>query len=282
MEQTEVKVVAPELMEAYMGDIARIPLINKSEECKLAEDIHGNDVEKSEKARNKLIESNLRLVVKIAHDFKGFGLPLADLVSEGNIGLMHAAEKFDPNKGAKFSSYAAWWIKQSMRRALANQSNTIRVPVQSAGKMAKVKAVRLKLLEELGREPTNSEIASYLDFSEKTVTELKLADIKTVSLHELIQPGEDGEVKDLISDPSSLTPDVQMSTIESVFRLIDLLDKLDDRERQIIELRFGLRGQEPLTLEEVSSHIGRTRERVRQLQNQALLKLKDLLVNDKG
>lgn len=282
MEQTEVKVVAPELMEAYMGDIARIPLINKSEECRLAEDIHGDDIEKSEKARNKLIESNLRLVVKIAHDFKGFGLPLADLVSEGNIGLMHAAEKFDPNKGAKFSSYAAWWIKQSMRRALANQSNTIRVPVQSAGKMAKVKAVRIKLLEELGREPTNSEIASYLDFSEKTVTELKLADIKTVSLHELIQPGEDGEVKDLISDPSSLTPDVQMSTIESVFRLIDLLDKLDDRERQIIELRFGLRGQEPLTLEEVSSHIGRTRERVRQLQNQALLKLKDLLANDKG
>lgn len=282
MEQAEIKVVAPELMEAYMGDIARIPLINKNEECKLAEDIHGDDIDKREKARKKLIESNLRLVVKIAHDFKGFGLPLADLVSEGNIGLMHAAEKFDPNKGAKFSSYAAWWIKQSMRRALANQSNTIRVPVQSASKMAKVKAVRIKLFEELGREPTNAEIASYLDFSEKTVTELKLADTKTVSLHDLIQPGEDGEIKDLISDPSSMTPDAQMATIESVFRLIDLLDSLDDRERQIIELRFGLRGQDPLTLEEVSAHIGRTRERVRQLQNQALLKLKELLVNDKG
>lgn len=279
MEDT-IKVVAPELMESYMGDISRIPLIDRNEERSLAEAIHGSDLVEKQKAVNKLVESNLRLVVKIAHDFKGFGLPLADLVSEGNIGLMHAAEKFDPDKGAKFSSYAAWWIKQYMRRALANQSNTIRVPVQSANKLNKIRAVRNRLIEELGREPSNAEIAAQLDFSEKTVTELKLSDTKTVSLHDLLQSGEDGEVKDLISDPCSVTPDTKINDVESIFRLIDLLDKLDDRERQIIELRFGLRGHDPLTLEEVSTHIGRTRERVRQLQNQALLKLKELLIND--
>ena len=279
MEDT-IKIVAPELMESYMGDISKIPLIDRNEERVLAEAIHGKDLKEKQRAINKLVESNLRLVVKIAHDFKGFGLPLADLVSEGNIGLMHAAEKFDPDKGAKFSSYAAWWIKQYMRRALANQSNTIRVPVQSANKLNKIRAVRNKLLEELGREPSNAEIAAQLDFSEKTVTELKLADTKTVSLHELLQSGEDGEIKDLISDPYSITPDSRINAVESIFRLIDLLDNLDDRERQIIELRFGLRGNEPLTLEEVSTHIGRTRERVRQLQNQALLKLKELLIND--
>ena len=176
-------------MKVYMQDIGQISLVSKAEEVDLAAKIHGRDTGEHDEARATLIQANLRLVVKIAHDFKGLGLPLLDLISEGNIGLMRAVEKFDPAKGAKFSSYAAWWIKQSMRRALANQSRTIRIPVQSAGKINKIKSVRMKLAEKLGREPTDAEIAANLDFSERTVAGLRLADLKTFSLHDPIQPG---------------------------------------------------------------------------------------------
>ena len=267
-------------MKVYMTEIARIPLVNKKEEEELARDIHGGDDGRHEDARTTLIKANLRLVVKIAHDFKGLGLPLLDLISEGNIGLMRAVEKFDPAKGAKFSSYAAWWIKQSMRRALANQSRTIRIPVQSAGKINKIKTVRMRLLEELGREPSSAEIAEHLDFSERTVAGLRLADLRTISLHDPIQQGEEGEFKDIIPDRHAMTPDQIIGDVESVFRLMDLLDQLDERERRILEMRFGLRGGRALTLEEVSQEIGRTRERVRQIQNQALAKLKQLLAEE--
>ena len=269
-------------MKVYMGEIARISLVNKNEEAELAKQIHSTDNQQYEDARKTLIKANLRLVVKIAHDFKGLGLPLLDLISEGNIGLMRAVEKFDPSKGAKFSSYAAWWIKQSMRRALANQSRTIRIPVQSAGKISKIKTVRMKLAEELGRDPTDSEIADHLEFSERTVQGLRLADLKTISLHDPIQQGEEGEFQDIIPDRHAMTPDQIIGDVESVFRLLDLLDKLDCRERRILEMRFGLRGTRPLTLEEVSQQIGRTRERVRQIQNQALNKLKQLLTDEAG
>ncbi len=269
-------------MKVYMGEIAQIPLVNKKEEQELSEAIHSTDPARYEAARTTLIKANLRLVVKIAHDFKGLGLPLLDLISEGNIGLMRAVEKFDPAKGAKFSSYAAWWIKQSMRRALANQSRTIRIPVQSAGKINKIKTVRMKLAEELGRDPSDAEIAEHLDFSERTVSGLRLADLRTISLHDPIQQGEEGEFQDIIPDRHAMTPDQIIGDIESVFRLMDLLDKLEDRERKILEMRFGLRGGRTLTLEEVSQQIGRTRERVRQIQNQALAKLKQLLMDEAG
>ena len=269
-------------MKVYMTEIARIPLVNKKEEAELADDIHGGDDLRHEDARTTLIKANLRLVVKIAHDFKGLGLPLLDLISEGNIGLMRAVEKFDPAKGAKFSSYAAWWIKQSMRRALANQSRTIRIPVQSAGKINKIKTVRMRLVEELGREPTDAEIAEHLDFSERTVAGLRLADLRTISLHDPIQQGEEGEFQDIIPDRHAMTPDQIIGDVESVFRLMDLLDKLEERERKILEMRFGLKGGRALTLEEVSQEIGRTRERVRQIQNQALAKLKQLLADESG
>ena len=269
-------------MKVYMTEIARIPLVNKKEEADLANDIHGADDFRHEDARTTLIKANLRLVVKIAHDFKGLGLPLLDLISEGNIGLMRAVEKFDPAKGAKFSSYAAWWIKQSMRRALANQSRTIRIPVQSAGKINKIKTVRMRLAEELGRDPSDAEIADKLNFSERTVSGLRLADLRTISLNDPIQQGEEGEFQDIIPDRHAQTPDQIIGDVESVFRLMDLLDKLDERERRILEMRFGLKGERALTLEEVSQKIGRTRERVRQIQNQALTKLKQLLVDESG
>lgn len=267
-------------MKVYMQDIGQISLVTKNEEVELAAKIHGGDTGAHDVARSTLIQANLRLVVKIAHDFKGLGLPLLDLISEGNIGLMRAVEKFDPAKGAKFSSYAAWWIKQSMRRALANQSRTIRIPVQSAGKINKIKSVRMKLAEKLGREPTDAEIAANLDFSERTVAGLRLADLKTFSLHDPIQQGEDGEFQDIIPDRGAMTPDRILGDVESIGRLMDLLRDLDERERMILKMRFGLDNNRPRTLEEVSQEIGRTRERVRQIQNQALSKLKAMLADE--
>ena len=263
-------------MKVYMEDIGHIPLVTKEEEVELAAEI----AKGSEEARAKLIRSNLRLVVKIAHDFKGLGLPLLDLISEGNIGLMRAVEKFDPSKGAKFSSYAAWWIKQAMRRALANQSRTIRIPVQSAGKINRIKAARVQLVEQLGREPSDAEIAEKLDFSKRTVTGLRRADLKSFSLNEPIQNGEDGRFEEVIADQNTSIPDKYLGKNESLERLMKLLSALDDREELILKMRFGLDGGPPKTLEQVSGHICRTRERVRQIQNQALAKLKEMMSDD--
>jgi RNA polymerase primary sigma factor len=169
-----------------------------------------------------------------------------------------------------------------MRRALANQSRTIRIPVQSAGKINKIKSVRMKLTEKLGREPTDAEIADHLAYSERTVAGLRLADLRTFSLQDPIQQGEDGEFQDIIPDRGTMTPDRLLSDVESVGRLISLLSELDIRERMILQMRFGLDGKRPKTLEEVSQEIGRTRERVRQIQNQALTKLRSLLADEAG
>ncbi|MBO4630350.1 MAG: sigma-70 family RNA polymerase sigma factor, partial [Lentisphaeria bacterium] len=254
-------------MKTYMKEIGQFSRISKEQEGELAEKIHGsNHIEQTE-AREELIKSNLRLVVKIAHDFKGWGLQLLDLISEGNIGLMRAVEKFDPKKGAKFSSYAAWWIKQSMHRALANQSRIIRIPVQTANKIGKIKHARIRLLEKFGREPTDAEIAQALDFSERTVAELRQANLHTISLYDPIQQGEDGEFQDIIPDKNAPTPDRVLSDVESVGRLMELMKNLDERERLVLRLRFGLDGRRPKTLEQVCLLIGRTRERVRQIQN---------------
>ena len=259
-----------------MQNIGQYPLVTPEEEIKLAARIAKGDND----ARGKLIRSNLRLVVKIAHDFKGLGLPLLDLISEGNIGLMRAVEKFDPSKGAKLSSYAAWWIKQSMRRALANQARTIRIPVQSASKICKIQAAKAKLMEQLGREPTDKEIADEVKLTERTVTGLRLGKTTTISLHDPIQHGEDGEFRDIIPDDKSTAPDEVVQDEETLSHMLVLTEKLDERERRILELRFGLNGERPKTLEEVSQSIGRTRERVRQIQNQALEKLKSMLEED--
>ena len=263
-------------MKLYMQNIGQYPLVTPEEEIKLAARIAKGDND----ARGKLIRSNLRLVVKIAHDFKGLGLPLLDLISEGNIGLMRAVEKFDPSKGAKLSSYAAWWIKQSMRRALANQARTIRIPVQSASKICKIQAAKAKLMEQLGREPTDKEIADEVKLTERTVTGLRLGKTTTISLHDPIQHGKDGEFRDIIPDDKSTAPDEVVQDEETLSHMLVLTEKLDERERRILELRFGLNGERPKTLEEVSQSIGRTRERVRQIQNQALEKLKSMLEED--
>ncbi len=257
-------------MKFYMRDIRNIPLVDIEEEHELARLIKLGD----ERARLKLIIANLRLVVKIAHDFKNSGLALQDLISEGNIGLMRAAEKFDPAKGAKFSSYAAWWIKQAMRRALVEKSKTIRIPITSAGKIKKIKSIRINLTEKLGRDPTDQEIAGQTDFSARVVSRLRRSDLKTVSLHEPVSQDRDGWVKDFIPDRDALIPDAVLDETEFAENLNRTLQRLDKRERTILLMRYGLDGTPPKTLEEVSKTIGRTRERVRQIQNKALAKLR--------
>jgi len=260
-------------MKLYMQKIGQYQLVTRGEEAALAAEIAAG----SDDARHKLIRSNLRLVVKIAHDFKGFGLPLLDLISEGNIGLMRAVEKFDPTRGAKLSSYAAWWIKQSMRRALANQARTIRIPVQSASKIGKIQAARVKLSEELGRDPTDAEIAESVNLTERTVFGLRLGRPTTISLNAPIQPGEDGEFRDIIPNQKTTSPDALVEDQEMLSHMLALIDRLDAREQTILKLRFGLGGEYPRTLDVVSQTIGRTRERVRQIQNQALEKLRAIL-----
>jgi len=257
-------------MKAYMQDVGHLPLVSREEEVELAAGIARGD----EASRARLIRSNLRLVVKIAHDFRGLGLPLVDLISEGNIGLMRAVDKFDPDKGAKFSSYAAWWIKQSMRRALANQSRTIRIPVQSAGKINKIKEGRERLLEKLGREPSDAELAEFLAYSERTVSILRRSDVRSFSLSGAIQEGEVGEFEDIIPDADSTAPDTVAEQAEDLDRLLELIATLEEREQLVLVKRFGLDGERPRTLQELSRMVGRTRERVRQIQHQALAKLK--------
>ena len=263
-------------MKVYMQEIGNYPLICKEDEVDLAAEI----ADGSESARQLLIQSNLRLVVKIAHDYKGLGLPLLDLISEGNIGLMRAADRFDPSKGAKFSSYAAWWIKQAMRRALANQSRTIRIPVQSATKMNKIKYTRNRLIIELGREPTDAEIANRVNLSERSVNTMRGLEMRWISLQAPIQIGETGSFEEMVPDRSKKQPDEFIDETDIMDRLDQLLEGLEDRESTVLKLRYGLDGTPPKTLEQISETLGRTRERVRQIQNQALAKLKHLMSED--
>lgn len=265
-------------MKLYMQSIGQFRLVTQKEEAQLAKRIAKGDQE----ARDILISSNLRLVVKIAHDFKGLGLPLLDLISEGNIGLMRAVEKFDPSKGAKLSSYAAWWIKQSMRRALANQARTIRIPVQSASKIGKIQNAKAKLTQTLGREPTDKEIATEINLTERTVTGLRQGKASTISLFDPIQNGAEGEFKDIIPDDKTIAPNDIIQDDETLQLMMKMVAKLPERERVILKLRFGLDGGKPKTLEEVSHAIGRTRERVRQIQNQALERLRAAIEEQKS
>lgn len=265
-------------MKLYMQSIGQFRLVTQKEEAQLAKRIAKGDQE----ARDILISSNLRLVVKIAHDFKGLGLPLLDLISEGNIGLMRAVEKFDPSKGAKLSSYAAWWIKQSMRRALANQARTIRIPVQSASKIGKIQNAKAKLTQTLGREPTDKEIATEINLTERTVTGLRQGKASTISLFDPIQNGAEGEFKDIIPDVKTIAPNDIIQDDETLQLMMKMVAKLPERERVILKLRFGLDGGKPKTLEEVSHAIGRTRERVRQIQNQALERLRAAIEEQKS
>jgi RNA polymerase primary sigma factor len=250
-------------MNLYMSQLEEVPLLTRDEEYRLGKRATVGDP----LAIDKLIVSNLRLVVKIAHDFKDLGVSLNDLIAEGNMGLMRAANKFDPDKGAKFSSYSALWIKQSIRNALAKFGRNVRIPIQSISKISKIRSAVKSLGELLKREPTDSEVAEFLEYPELTVRHLRNVNIENVSLHQKIQQTEDsGEIQDFVEDPNTVNAIDLMLKEESKAVMISYLKLLKDREKLILTLRYGLNGQRIRTLEEVSQAIGITRERVRQIQ----------------
>jgi len=259
--------------QLYLREIARFPLLTVEEEIKLARKIKRGDA----KARAHMVRANLRLVVKIARDYQGLGLPLLDLISEGNIGLMKAVERFDPKKGGKLSTYAAWWIKQSIKRALANQSKTIRLPVHLVDKISKIRRVAVQMSEELGREPTDDELAEEIGMVASKVSQLKTAAIRPASLDAPIGDDDSTEFGEIVGDAEAQDPFELLRDKDLRDEVGDLLDVLDERERKIINSRFGLDGGKPKTLEEVGQKFGVTRERIRQLQNIALHKMRRAL-----
>lgn len=261
-------------IKLYLREISQVALLKPEEEIELAEKIKKGDL----KARQKMVQANLRLVVKIAHDYTNCGLPLLDLISEGNIGLMKAVDKFDPLKGGKLSTYAAWWIKQAIKRALANQSKTIRLPVHLVDKIARMRRITMQLAEELGREPTDEELAAELDISPAKVAQLRMSSIRPASLDANIGDDDDGStLGEIVKDEAAISPDEMLADNNMRGSIMELMPLLDQRERDIISLRFGLDGTKELTLEEVGEKFKVTRERIRQLQNSALRKLKRAL-----
>jgi len=257
------------ILRVYMNEIAKTDLLTIGEELELAERIKDGDSE----ARDHMIRANLRLVVKIAKDYSNYGLPLADLISEGNMGLMKAVEKYDPEKGGKLSTYASWWIKQSIKRALSNQSKTVRLPVHMVDKIARLRKITVSLTEELGREPSNDELSEILGIPRKKLALLKQAAQRPTSLDAPV--AEDGATtfSETISDSNAIDPSEALTAKEMHNELGPLLKLLDQREAAIIGARYGLNGKKPSTLEEISRDFGVTRERIRQLQNIALEKM---------
>jgi len=257
------------ILRVYMNEIAKTDLLTIGEELELAERIKDGDSE----ARDHMIRANLRLVVKIAKDYSNYALPLADLISEGNMGLMKAVEKYDPEKGGKLSTYASWWIKQSIKRALSNQSKTVRLPVHMVDKIARLRKITVSLTEELGREPSNDELSEILGIPRKKLALLKQAAQRPTSLDAPV--AEDGATtfSETISDSNAIDPSEALTAKEMHNELGPLLKLLDQREAAIIGARYGLNGKKPSTLEEISRDFGVTRERIRQLQNIALEKM---------
>src|SRR5271166_6099681 len=260
-------------IKLYLREIMRVPLLTPQDEITLAARIKKGD----SAARAWMIKANLRLVVKIAHDYLNLGLPFLDLISEGNIGLMKAVERFDPAKGGKLSTYGAWWIKQSIKRALANQSKTIRLPLHLADKIYRLKRASLQMSEELGREPTDEELAEEIGISGGKVSRLRTVSIRPASLDAPISDDDSTAFDEIVGDEEAQTPFELLRDKNLRDELSELVEVLDDRERKIIFHRFGLDGGKPKTLEEIGKIFGVTRERIRQLQDIALAKLRRAL-----
>lgn len=244
----------------------------------------GTKQETEEERVNALIEQNLRLVQKIANDFLGRGLSWEDLVSEGNRGLITAAHKFDPSRGARFSTYSAWWIKQAIRQAIAEQARTVRVPIGTQINWRRIRKVAKELTEKLGREPTDEEVAAEAKLPVATIQRLRSSN--QVEVHSLNAPvsgeeSESGEFMEFVYDETAPGPDQELINLEDVEQLLALLETLPEREKQVLRLRFGLDGEPVRTLEEVGPIIGCTNERVRQIQNQALRKLQQQIIKMK-
>lgn len=260
-------------MKIYLREIGQTALISVQDEIRLAARIKRGD----KAARDLMIRANLRLVVKIANDYARYGLPLLDLVSEGNIGLMKAVERFDPKKGGKLSTYAAWWIKQAIRRALANQSKTIRLPAHLVDKISKMRRADRKLAEKFGRDPTAAEIAKELGVPESVVTHWQTVSLRPSSLDAPVGDKDSAEFGELVGDERARLPFDELNDTQLRQEMESLLVHLDFREREILKHRFGLQGVEEETLEDVGKRFKVTRERVRQIQNEALKKLREMM-----
>ena len=260
-------------IKLYLREVGQVKLLTPVEEIALAARIKKGD----KKAREHMIKANLRLVVKIARDYEGIGLPLLDLISEGNIGLMKAVERFDPAKGGKLSTYGSWWIKQSIKRALANQSKTIRLPVHLVDKISKMRRTALKLQEEFGREPTDEELAEELQTTASRVAQMRMASIRPTSLDAPIGDDDSNSYSEIVQDENAVDPYEQLEDKTVTGMLEDMVTKLDPREATILRYRFGLDGGTEKTLEEVGEKFNVTRERVRQIQNIALRKMRKMI-----
>src|SRR5450432_347323 len=264
--------------KVYLRAIWQIPHLRPQQEIDLAAKITNGD----QRARALMISSNLRLVVTIAQDYANLGLPVLDVISEGNIGLMTAVDRFDSSKGAKLSTYAAWWIRQSIKRALSNQGKTIRLPVQFGEKISKMRRVALQMSEELGREPTDDELGDEIGLATEKVSQLKTAAIRPASLDAPMDDDGLTEFGESVADEGASTPFELLRDKDLHNEVGGLLERLDHREKEIISQRFGFDGGERKTLEQISKKLRVSRERIRQLQNSALAKLRRAVSQKEG
>ena len=254
----------------YVREIASIPLITPADEIALAARIKLGDAD----ARTLMIRSNLRLVVKLAFSYTNLGLPLLDLVAEGNIGLMKAVDRFDPEKGAKLSTYAIWWIKQSIKRALQNHGKIIRLPVHIGDKVYRLNRISAQMTEVLGRQPTDDELSDEVGLPQAEIAKLQTAWIRPASLDAPVADSAETEFGETIGDERERTPFETLRDKDILAQVLPVLELLTRRERMIVDARFGLNGGEPRTLDAIGAQLGITRERVRQLQNVAIEKLR--------
>lgn len=270
-----VKVATPEAVvdnsiKIYMREMGQFSMLSADEEIKLAHRIAEGD----QSAKNKLVEANLRLVVSLARHYQGCGLSYQDLIQEGNIGLIKAAEKFDVSKGFRFSTYASWWIKQALSRAIADQSRTIRIPVHMTENINKFKKTERELLSQLNREPKIKEIADAMGISEKQAKEIQSYIVEPTSLDIQVGDDDDTTIGSFIEDTHFVNPESAYIKESNGDVVNAVLDTLSDREANILRLRFGIGGKKAMTLEEVGKEYGLTRERIRQIEAKALRKLR--------
>jgi RNA polymerase primary sigma factor len=263
-------------LNKYLAEIGRIPLLTAEQEFALGIKVNRGD----KAARDQMIRSNLRLVVTIAQDYLNLGLPFSDLVSEGTMGLTKAVERFDPTNGAKLSTYAAWWIKQSIKLALSNQVKTVRLPIHLIEKIAKVRRVALEMAHDLGREATDNELAEAIGMQPARISELRNGFARPMSLDAAVGDDDSVELGEMIADEDAHTSYEWLRDRDLQVHLKTALLILDVREKQIVLERFGLNGDQPKTLEQIGRTIGVTRERIRQLQARALSKLRRALTRD--
>ena len=273
----------------YLKEIGRVPLLSADEEIVLAKQIEAGaeedatykEIQLSKKAKKKLVDANLRLVVSIAKPYVGRGMLFLDLIQEGNLGLIKAVDKFDYTKGYKFSTYATWWIRQAITRAIADQARTIRIPVHMVETINKLIRISRQLLQDKGREPTPEEIAEGMGITAERVREIQKIAQEPVSLETPIGEEEDSHLGDFIEDQDAVAPDDAASYILLQEQIEDVFTCLTDREQQVLILRFGLKDGKPRTLEEVGQHFNVTRERIRQIEGKALTKLRNRGKRDK-